>query len=81
MQYPDSYKEVNSRQAVCTSGHSYSTTLHDSKPNAQLKTIERELLPPAPSYVLLDISRAVTSKCWTPLCAALSFYGKRKQAQ
>lgn len=28
----------------------------DSKPNAQLKILEREHLPPAPSYVLSDIS-------------------------
>lgn len=32
------------------------TILSDSKPNAELKTVEREHLHPAPSYVLLDIS-------------------------
>lgn len=81
MQYPDSYKEANSSKLCASLENSYGTILHDSKPNAQLDTVEREHFPPAPSCVLLDIFHAVTSKRWTPLCAALSFYSSRKQAQ
>ena len=55
MQYPYSYKEANASKLCASLENSYGTILHDSKPNAQLEIVEREHLPSAPSYVLLDI--------------------------
>lgn len=80
MQYPDSYKEANLSNLVCKPGE-LCTILSDRKPNAQLKTVEREHLPPAPSYVLLDRSHAVTRKHWTTLCAASIFLQQYKTSQ
>lgn len=53
MKYLDNYKETNSSKLCANLENSYGTILHDSKPNVQLDTVEKEHFPSAPSYVVL----------------------------